>query len=183
MNISDNLEGRVQPYSSNIIFMDGEFTGLYPNGTEFLSIALIKPSGNELYLELSEYDALKVNDWVQRNVLPQLSGYKVSKEEARKNILKFVGDQKPYLIADVNDFDWMGICGLLGVYEQPFNYIPVDFATILFANGVDPDVDRMELAKSLGINVSGYKQHHALDDARVLKLMYEKLVCQTQPPE
>lgn len=112
MSLSENLEKTVRPYSSKIIFMDGEFTGLYPNGTEFLSIALIKPSGMELYLELSEYDSSKVNDWVRKNVLPQLSGYKVSKEEARKHILEFVGEQKPHLIADVNDFDWMGICGL-----------------------------------------------------------------------
>ncbi len=105
MNVAENLEWKVKPYSSNVIFMDGEFSGLYSDGIEFLSIALIKSTGDQLYLELFEYDESRINDWVRRNVLSKLSGGKFSKEEVRKKISEFVGNQKPYLIADVNDFD------------------------------------------------------------------------------
>jgi len=174
-DLNPSLEVRINPYSNNIIFMDGEFTGLYPDGTEFLSLALINSEGHELYLELSEYDPSRINDWVKINVLPRLTQEKVTKEEAKRCITQFVGSQKPYLVADVNDFDWMGICGLFGVFEQPFHYIPIDFATILFANGIDPDYNRIDLARALGIDTSKYKQHHALDDARILKKMYDKI--------
>jgi len=176
-----NLEGKVRAYSGNVIFMDGEFTGLFSDGTEFLSIGLIKPDGEELYLELSEYDESKINDWTRENVLPYLtSDEKVTKDEARERIREFVGKGKPFLLADANQFDWMGICGLFGVYDQPFNYLPIDFVTILFANGVDPDIDRRQLAKSFGIDVSGYRKHNALDDARVLKETYEKIIEQIE---
>ena len=160
-------------YSKNIIFMDGEFNGLSANGTEFLSLALIKPNGDELYLEI-ETDS-KIDEWVKDNVVPHLTGETVSKGAAIQKITRFVGDSKPYLIADVNQFDWMGICGLFGVWNVPFFYIPIDFASILWSKGIDIDVNREEFAKEQGIDVSNFKKHNALDDTRVLKALYEKL--------
>jgi len=47
-----------------IIFADGEFTGLYPNGTEFLSLALIKESGEELSLEIET--TTQINDFTKK---------------------------------------------------------------------------------------------------------------------
>ena len=160
-------------YSKNIIFMDGEFNGLHADGTEFLSIAFIKPNGDELYLEI-ETDA-EIDGWVKNNVIPHLMGNKISKEKAIKRIKEFIGNEKPYLIADVNQFDWMGICGLFGVWNVPFFYIRIDFASILWAKGIDPDVNREEFAKEQGIDVSNFKKHNALDDTKVLKALYEKL--------
>lgn len=160
-------------YSKNIIFMDGEFNGLKADGTEFLSLAFIKPNGNELYLEI-ETDS-ELDGWVKDNVVPHLTGKKVTKEIAIQKIKDFLGDEKPYLIADVNQFDWMGICGLFGVWNVPFFYIPIDFASVLWSKGIDPDINREEFAKKQGIDISNFKKHNALDDTRVLKALYEKL--------
>ena len=154
--------------------MDGEFTGLKADGTELVSIALIKSSGEELYLEL-DY-AGKLDDWVKENVVPYLSGEKVSKEEAKRRIIEFVGPDKPYLMSYYTPFDWMGICGLFGCWDSPFFWIPLDFGTILHVNGFKFDTEMIEFAKSKGIDTSIYKKHYALDDARLLKAFYELLL-------
>ena len=154
--------------------MDGEFTKLTVKGIDFLSLALIKPTGEELYLEL-EQDPSDVDQWVKENVMPYLTNQKVSLVEAKERIRTFVGDSKPYLIADVNQFDWMGICKLFGIWNVPFFYIPIDFATILWNKEIDPDINREQLAAKYGIDTSCFKKHNALDDTRVLKSLYEKI--------
>ncbi len=45
----------MKSFSENIIFFDTEFSSLNPYEGEILSIGLVKPNGEELYLEL-EYD-------------------------------------------------------------------------------------------------------------------------------
>lgn len=160
-----------------LIFMDGEFTRLTTKGVKFLSLALIAENGKELYLEIEQKE--DVDPWVKENVLSLLEGNKVTEEEAKKKIINFIkenyGEDKPVLVADVNQFDWNGICELFGVWNVPFFYIPVDFSTILFTKGIDIDVDRLQLAKGLGINIEGFKQHNALTDARILKMCWDKL--------
>jgi len=142
----------------------------------------------------SEYNGKKCSDWVKENVLLPLYLQNVSGDHRNhytaenfnklvgktekviaEEIRQFIGDGKPYLIADVNQFDWMGICGLFGVWSVPFHYIPIDFASVLWAKGIDPDIDRIELAESKGIDVSSFKKHNALDDALVLKELYYTL--------
>ncbi len=158
-----------------IIFMDAEFPVLSAFGTEFLSIALIKENGEELYLEI-ETEA-QPNEWVQQNVVPYLTGNKVSKEEAKKQILDFIGPNKPYFVSLVPCFDWMGICAYFGPDKQslPFYWIPIDFANILLMKGIDPEQDKLQLALRLGINIEGLRPHNALDDARLLKMLWEKI--------
>ncbi len=158
-----------------IIFTDAEFPVLSPYGTEFLSIALIKPSGEELYLEIET--EVQSSEWVQQNVVPYLTGQKITKEEAKKRLLAFIGPNKPYFISFVPCFDWMGICAYFGPGKQelPFYWIPIDFANILLMKGIDPEHDKLKLAQSLGIDVTGLRLHNALDDTRLLKMLWEKI--------
>ena len=159
----------------DIIFMDAEFPVLSAYGTEFLSIALIKQSGEELYLEIET--ETEPSDWVKENVIPYLTGKKISKEEAQRRILHFIGPHKPYFVSLVPCFDWMGICALFGVNknDMPFFWIPIDFANILLMKHIDPEQDKLELARNLGIDVTGIQLHHALSDARLLKLLWNKI--------
>lgn len=165
----------------NIIFMDGEFAKLKPNGIDLLSIALIKPDGEELYLELDFKG--KIGQWEKENVIPHFTGNKVSKKEAVKLIKEFVGKEKPYVVAYVNQFDWMGICKLFGVKdvkgiaEMPFKWTPIDFASILFGKGINISETKMtETAKKYNIEASETQRHNALYDARILKKLYEKIM-------
>jgi DNA polymerase III alpha subunit (gram-positive type) len=162
----------------NIIFMDGEFAKLKANGIDLISIALIKPNGEELYLEL-EYDC-EIDPWVKENVLPYLTSNKVSKENAVQQIREFVGLNKPTLIAHINAFDWMGICNLFDANspEQiqsnlPFSWIPIDFESILFYRGLG-GISLSNVAKRFDIEIVG-NNHNALYDTRLLKAVYEKL--------
>lgn len=162
-----------------LIFMDGEFTKLTTTGVKLLSLALITEDNKELYLEI-EQNTKDIDLWVLENVIPYMNGVKISEEKAKEKIINFIkenyGEEKPVLVADVNQFDWNAICHLFGVWSIPFFYIPIDFSTILYTKNIDIDVDRIQLAKNLNINVEGFKQHNSLTDTKILKMCWDKLM-------
>lgn len=169
-----------KPYSNNIIFFDSEFSSNDPYVGEILSIGLVKPNGEELYLEINQVGEL--NDWVKENILPHLTNEKISREEAVLKIKAFMGEEKPYMITFVNAFDIVYLHKLFNsksIDELPFYWLPIDFASILFGNGYDPEqmlsknVD--EFCRQIGVDNTIYNKHNALDDARLLKDIYTKL--------
>lgn len=168
----------IKPYSNNIIFFDTEFSDLNSRTGELLSIGLIKYSGEELYLELEHSGP--VHPWVEEKVLPYLTQEKVSREVACQKINNFIGthpeDQKPYLVAYVNQFDaifWYDLFG--SPKDHPAYWIPIDFASILFGLGHSPNsMGKHDFFKSLGINKEQYQEHNALTDARLLRDTYFK---------
>jgi hypothetical protein len=127
----------------------------------------VKPGGEDLYLEL-EY-AGPVNDFVRREVLPKLTGLKVPAAEAAAGIKAFVGDGRPYMVSWGGHYDALYVYKLLGVEEQPFSWPPLDFASMLFGQGISPAHD---LAEQFGIDRSRFRRDHALDDARFLREVY-----------
>jgi DNA polymerase III epsilon subunit-like protein len=165
----------MKPFSTNVVFVDTEFTQLAADG-EILSIALVKYDGSELYIEI-EYEG-EVSDWVKENVQPYLSGEKVSKDEAVKLIWEFLGDTKPYLVAWVPHFDMVMLYQLFGVENLPVNWFPIDFASMMFGQGLDPENYRDDsgrpFIKNLGIDPAKFKTHHALDDAKLLREVFVK---------
>jgi len=164
----------IKPFSDNIIFIDTEFSTLDPYRGEILSIGLIKLNGEELYLEL-EY-AGEISDWVKENIILNLKEPKVSRDEAKEKIKSFIGDKKPFMISYVNQFDTIYWYKLFGVDNNPCYWIPIDFASILFASGIDPESyyfgDKNNFYEKIGIDHSKYKQHNALDDAKLLREVY-----------
>lgn len=170
-------------FSDNLIFFDTEFSSLNPYEGEILSIGMIKQSGEELYLELEHEGSL--SDWARENLLPTFKQEKVSREEATEKIREFAGKDYPYLISYVNQFDAAYLYKLLGINNQdrnkglPYHWIILDFASVLFALGRDPESfqtgHKDSLAKELGLDKSQYRSHHALDDARFLRDIYLKL--------
>jgi DNA polymerase III epsilon subunit-like protein len=159
-------------FEKEIIFFDTEFTNLNPYKGEILSIGMVKKSGEELYLEL-EYDA-ECSDWVKNNILPTLKKKKISRENAIKKIKEFVGKNKPIMMAFVNQYDTIYLYKLFGGPETPFYWIPIDFASILFELGYDPEDynARRKIFTELGIKIENFNQHNALDDARLLRETY-----------
>ncbi len=157
-----------------IIFFDTEFTHLNIMKGELLSIGMVKESGEELYLEF-EYSGDNVHPWVEKKVLPYLNGEHVSVEEGRGQLKKFIGDEKPYIMSYVNQFDAMYWYRLFGdPKDHPAFWIPLDFASILFAQGYDPESMREEsFFEKLNIDKSQYNQHNALDDAKLLSKVYD----------
>ncbi|NTV55352.1 MAG: hypothetical protein HGA16_02535, partial [Candidatus Moranbacteria bacterium] len=81
-------------FSENVVFFDAEFTSLDPRRGEILSIAIVKPSGEELYLEIDRSEDL-VHPWVRENILPLLDGDPISPDSARERVEHFIGDSTP----------------------------------------------------------------------------------------
>jgi len=166
-----------KPYSDNVIFLDSEFSSLDPYKGEVLSIGLVKLNGDELYLEL-EYTG-PVDPWVSEHIIPDLKAPKISRPEAVVRITEFVGAQKPYIITYVTPYDVIYIRKLFGSEASPFFWLPVDFSSILFGYGIDPEAyylgDKKNFFKDIGIDTSKYREHHALDDARLLREVYLKM--------
>ena len=167
---------KIEPYSDNIIFMDTEFSTLDPYKGEILSIGLVKMNNEELYLEL-EYDGY-VEPWVKNNIIPTLKESKISREEAKKKIRKFVGKKESYFVGYINQFDTIYWYKLFSTRDHPAYWIPIDFASILFGLGIDPEAynykDKNNFYKKIGVDASKYKEHHALDDAKLLREVYLK---------
>lgn len=164
-----------------IIFYDTEFTLLDPKRGELLSIGMVKNESDEtLYLELERPPEDTMDPWVIEHVLPYLHGTPVSKDEARAQIMAFMGPDHPYLMAYVNQFDSMYWYSLFGDAKQhPAFWIPIDFASILFAHGFDPQsMGRQDFFDRIGVKRAGYdiRPHNALSDAQILKETYQKFV-------
>jgi len=84
------------------------------------------------------------------------------------------------VVAYVNQFDMMYFYKLFGLenFNEKFEWIPIDFASILFSQGINPEI-LVEREKryfdKLQINLLKYHQHNALDDAKLLREVYLKL--------
>jgi DNA polymerase III epsilon subunit-like protein len=168
----------INPYSKNIIFFDTEFSSLDIKKGEILSLGFIKLSGEESYLEL-DFNG-EVDEWPKNNILPNLVQDKANREEAIRKIINFVGNDKPYIIAYINQFDMAYFYKLFGLdnFNDNFNWIPIDFASILFSLNINPEIlaeRENSFFTNLGIDLSKYIQHNALEDAKLLREVYLKI--------
>ncbi len=169
------------PAEQNIVFYDGEFTSLNPYTGELFSVGMIKPSGEELYVEIEPKG--KLSKWDQEHVVPYLLGTYISREEAKYAITDFLGKDQPHLVCFVPQYDMVFLHKLFNVGDHsqddlPYHWMPIDFASILFSLGVNPrhySDSNMTFFDTLGIDLGVYKKHNALDDARLLKTTYERL--------
>ncbi len=166
-----------KPFSDNVIFIDTEFSSLDPYKGEILSIGLVKPNGEELYVEL-EYEG-EVDEWVKDNIIPALTEPKLSREVAVRKVNAFIGTAEPYMVGYVNQFDTVYASKLCQTDSDPLYWLPVDFASMLFAFGINPESynwkNKDNFYKEIGIVPGKYRKHHALDDARLLREVYLKL--------
>lgn len=172
------------------LFLDTEFTGLHQK-TTLISIGLVTEKGNSFYAELTDYDPLQIDDWLQTNVLDNLvlkerpdnslvvSGhhitFKGNKKELRSQLGKWINQQGPAEIwSDCLAYDWVLFNDIFGgAFEIPKNlfYIPFDICTLFAVKGIDPDISREGFSE-----LQNTTKHNALDDARAIKACYNKLV-------
>jgi DNA polymerase III epsilon subunit-like protein len=169
-----------KPFSNDIIFFDSEFTRSGILKGDLISIGMISLDGKkELYLEL-EFDEKKMSDWTRENVFPYLQGNPISREEVKKKIREFCGHSEPFLIATVNQFDMAFWHDLFDGEKEPIHRIPIDFASILFGLGLNPareiDGEKSKFYAQFGIDLNNYKLHNSLDDAKLMRELYFRLV-------
>jgi len=171
----------LEPYEKkNLIFIDTEFTDLDPYKGELLSVGIVKLNGDELYIEL-EYDG-ESSEWVTKHIIPTLTQTKVGRETAEKLIREFLGDSLPFAVGFVDNYDVIYLTKIFGAGNLPFRWMTIDFASILFAIGVNPVKFMADTSgakafyRKLGIDLKQYRQHHALDDAKLVRDVWMKIV-------
>lgn len=172
------MDFKIKPFTTNIVFFDTEFSGNNLFVDEILSIGMVKMDGNELYLETDT--KVLTSDWVKTNVNPYLNGKKSNKQETVKSISNFLGNSMPYLLSYRSLFDMAYLYKIFEFHNAPFQEFPLDFTSFLFSMGLDPKSysgdNKLEFCKSLGIDITNYKIHNALDDAKLLREIYLKII-------
>ena len=179
------------------IYFDFEMTGLH-HETDPVSLGMKAENGKKLYLEFTDYDPMKVDDWVQEHVVDHM--WMQSKippraywEDIEEGVLRFetaTREEAPEIITewlesldkkeedvfvmygDCLAYDWMLFCRLYGTaFDVPefIYYIPMDLCTALLYAGLDPDVSREGLAGMEG------EKHHALFDAEVIEACKQEI--------
>ena len=94
------------------IFLDTEF--IEDGKTiELISIGLAREDGKSYYAELDDCDLSRADEWVSSNVLPHLSGNKISRHVLAQEIIAFVGES-PEFWAYYADYDWVALCQIFG---------------------------------------------------------------------
>lgn len=175
--------------SKTKIFFDTEFTGLHQN-TTLISIGLIAETGQTFYAELTDYDKLQIDEWLQTNVIDNLSNQMMlnNSYEGTENvrckcdtkILKLYLSQwleqfgEVEIWSDCLSYDWVLFNQIFGhAFNIPKNvyYIPFDICTLFYAKGIDADISREEFAEIS----DGSQKHNALWDAKVIRQCFVKL--------
>ena len=75
------------------IFFDTEFTGLQKD-TTLISIGCIDENERTFYAELTDYDKKQVNDWIQENVIDNLTLGKKPDIKIENDNYEIVGNKK-----------------------------------------------------------------------------------------
>lgn len=171
------------------IFFDTEFTGLHKN-TTLISIGMISEHGDVFYAELTDYDEMQLNDWLEENVIANLF---ISDDQSEQLKNHFKGDTlyiKEKLLSWLSQFgevemwsdclayDWVLFNSIFGDASNiPKNvyYIPFDICTLFLTKNIDPDISREKFAFGEVYEEMINHKHNALWDAKVIKLCYDKL--------
>ena len=149
-------------------FYDTEFI---EDGTtiDLISIGIQSEDGREYYAISTEFDETKASDWVKENVLAKLetnAKWYRSREEIRKEIVAFIGEDKPELWAYYADYDHIALCQLFGTMMD----LPDNFP--MYTR------DIKQLCDSVGnpqLPEQGKGEHNALDDAKWNQTAHEFL--------
>lgn len=166
------------------IYYDSEFTGLKTNPS-FISIGLVADDGSEFYAEFDDYK--NPSKWVLNNVIPNLTNVSymtlygdetIYLSNDREDILNslyiwLLQWETIHIIVDTGMIDWLLFLDLFN-WSLPDNvfYMPIDISTLLYSINVDQDITR-----TIFVNADeALIKHNALNDAKVIKLCYEKIM-------
>lgn len=163
-----------------VIYVDTEFSEDGNNRPiEPLSVGMVKASGETLYVCNREANFNACNDWVKKNVLPNMTGEPnewvklvlnpmaeglspvwKTKVEIKQAILDFVGNDTPVWVAWFADYDHVVVSQLFG-------------AMVLLPRGWPMyTIDLKQVADAYGnprMPVNDDDKHNALSDALRLK--------------
>lgn len=182
---------KITPYSGDLVFFDTEFSSLNFDESVLLSFGAVKLNGEEFYCEVEVPADAVMSDWVSENILTGLTAPKLTMDEARAQIAKFMcgtsdlslitkDAPKPFLVTYVYKYDAYHWFKLFGFDDKLSHKIILDFASMLFAVGINPEDHsantRDGFLRKLGIDPDKYTVHNALDDAKILRDAYMAMI-------
>lgn len=132
---------------------------------DLISIGMVREDGAELYLESSECDLSRADEWVKENVIKHLTRTAIPRHAIRDQVLEFAGE-RPEFWAYYADYDWVVLCQLFG------RMIDLPHGWPMYCKDLKQLAD--VFGKKLPKQTSG--EHHALSDARWVKQSREWLL-------
>lgn len=148
-------------------WFDTEFIE-YPCTIDLISIGIVSEDGRTIYLVSSEFDESKASDWVKENVIAKLGTQdRVSREEMKRQVVKFIGHDNPEVWAYYADYDWVALCWLMGTMMDLPKGWPMYCRDI---KQLCADKGNLELPQQ------SEGEHNALDDAKWNREAYEFLM-------
>ncbi|WP_293603782.1 hypothetical protein [Polaromonas sp. UBA4122] len=149
-----------------LVFLDTEFNGLsHPApARKLLSLAVVAEDGSaEWYAELDGWELADCDPWVQRHVVPLLTGPSLSHDAARASLQDwFAARPRSVQAACDSDIDWRFLLGLLGVRPSNLAAQRHDLAPLIDTSGYNNTLT--------AYFSKGHPEHHALNDARAYRL-------------
>lgn len=80
---------------------------------DLISIGIVREDGATYYAESADCDLSRACEWVKQNVLPHLTGNKISRHQMKSEIVEFCGSE-PEFWAYFSSYDWVVLCQLYG---------------------------------------------------------------------
>ena len=173
------------------LFFDTEFTGLHQK-TTLISLGIVSDDDRIFYAEFNDYDRTQVDNWLQKNVINNLTlkpnSSRITKSgnvyingttiKIRRSLLDWISKlDKIVMWSDCLSYDWVLINDLFGTaldIPKNISYIPLDICTMFALKGIDPDINREEFVKELITEEP--RKHNALWDAYIIKMCHTKLM-------
>jgi len=146
---------------------------------DLISIGIVAEDGREYYAISTEFDEKKASRWVKDNVLIHLPGKRIiapklrsiahyrTRSRIKKEVLSFIGDDKPEFWAYYADYDHVALCQLFGTMMD----LPKGWP--MYTNDIKQLCDLLGNPK---LPDQGKGEHNALDDAKWNKKAYEFLI-------
>lgn len=159
-------------------FLDTEF---HEDGTtetlRLISLGIVSEDGRSFYAENSEIDHKICNPWVQKNVIPHLTGPTMSRKEIAAGVRRFLGyDGHPRFWGWFCDYDWVLFCQCFGsMLDLPphFPQFCLDLRQVQEQTG---RTGRPQLVlKTSDMPRTARVAHNALYDAHWTKALWEHL--------
>lgn len=149
-----------------LLFLDTEYSGLSHAAPDrkLISLALVAEDGSTEWY--GEFDGWTVDDcspWVQLNVLPYLTGQKMTRQEAKASLIAwFTTLPRKVQVACDSEIDWKFLKVLLETLPLNLELERYDLAPLITASRYHATV--------VNYFNNGNPEHHALHDARAYRL-------------
>lgn len=133
-----------------------------------ISLGIVREDEVSFYIEFEDVNWDLANQWVLSNVKPYITGETTSLEDARRQIVEFVGPN-PEFWGYYADYDWVIMCQLFGEMMD----LPTDWPNLCF--DIRQYMWHLEVDRE-DITIKNEYEHNALADARWNKQAFDFLL-------